>query len=322
MDSDKERPTNERRADRVVDKTPHIGCQGEWSMVLFESIGSATIMRDRLSWAANLEFVDRINVLPSGSSGLDVRQERSARDSAWDIPDARPQGLARMAEAAGRLKGQRAAILYQLLHATSAPPQNEGSPLRPIWAFENFARAKVMIRLLSSLDRLRKNGSPHMLSLEVERDTAARLSTGLGLLQDLSSVHPVPCSGLLRHVVRDLVELFGPTIGEVSVATRIEPITMTGIRRRAVVLAVCNLVLNSIADGFPGRSRGALLVSLQRINRAQVRLTVADNGCASDRDYTEESWEAVDDLVAILGGRLFRQRDGFGGAITELTLSM
>jgi two-component sensor histidine kinase len=290
-------------------------------MVLIESIGSAAITRDRLSaWTTNLEFVDRIDVLSPRSGGLDVRRERSARDSAWNIPSGHPRGLARMAEAAGRLKGQRAAILYQLLHATSAPPENKGSPLKPIWAFENFARAKVMIRLLSSLDRLRKNGSPHMLSLEVERDAADRLSAGLSLLQDLSGACPVPCSALLRHVVRDLVELFGPTIGEVSVATRIEPITMTGIKRRAVVLTVCNLLLNSIADGFPELSRGALLVSMQRIGRAQVRLTVADNGCASDRDHMEESWEAVDDLVAILGGRLVRQRDGHGGMVTELTL--
>jgi two-component sensor histidine kinase len=289
-------------------------------MVLMESITSEAVVGDRLSeWTANLEFVDRIDILPSRSGGLDIRRDRS-RDSAWNIPGGRPQGLARMAEAAGRLKGQRAAILYQLLHATSAPPESEGSPLKPIWAFENFARAKVMIRLLSSLDRLRKNGSPHMLSLDVERDTADRLATGLSLLQDLSGKRPVPCSALLRHVVRDLVELFGPTIGEVSVATRIEPITMTGIKHRAVVLIVCNLLLNSIADGFPERSRGALLVSLQRVGRAQVRLTVADNGSASDRDHTEDSWEAVDDLVAILAGRLVRQRDGHGGMITELTV--
>jgi two-component sensor histidine kinase len=291
-------------------------------MLLSETIYSDTRAAEGPSaWAANLAFVDRIDVLPVGSEGASVRQARSARGQDWAVAGGHTQGLARMADAARRLTGQRAAILYQLLRATSAPPENEGSPLKPVWSFENFARAKVMIRLLSSLDRLRKSGSPHMLSIDMERDAADRLSAGLSLLQGLSGAGSVPCSALLRHVVRDLVELFGPTVGELSVATQIEPITMTGVRRRAVVLSVCNLLLNSIADGFPGQRRGTLMVALQRIGRARVRLTVADDGCASDRNYTEESWEAVDDLAAVLEGRLIRQRDRRNGAITELTFA-
>jgi two-component sensor histidine kinase len=291
-------------------------------MLLSETIESETGAADGLSaWAANLAFVDRIDVLPARSEGPNVRLAGPARGRGWAVADGRTQGLVRMAEAAGRLKGQRAAILYLLLRATSAPLENAASPLKPVWSFENFARAKVMIRLLSSLDRLRKSGSPHMLSLDMERDSADRLSAGLSLLQDLSGARPVPCSALLRHVVRDLVELFGPTVGEVSVATQIEPIMTTSVQRRAIVLTVCNLVLNSIADGFPGKSRGTLLVALQRIGHARVRLTVADDGCVLDRNDIEESWETIDDLVAVLGGRLIRQRDRRGGAITELTFA-
>jgi two-component sensor histidine kinase len=291
-------------------------------MLLSESIEDEADAHDgRSARATNLEFVDRIDVGPFRQGGPDVRRGQAAPARTWVIPGGRAQGLVRMAEAAGRLNGQRAAILYQLLRATGRPLENEGSPLKPVWSFENFARAKVMIRLLSSLDRLRKSGSPHMLSLDVERDTADRLSAGLSLLQDLSGACKLPCSTLLRHVVRDVVELFGPTVGELSVATQIEPITMTSVQRRAIVLTVCNLLLNSIADGFPGRGRGTLLVALQRTGRARMRLTVADDGCASDRNYTEESWEAVDDLVAVLEGRLIRQRDRRDGAITELTFA-
>jgi two-component sensor histidine kinase len=289
-------------------------------MLLSELIESETDAGDGLSaQSANLEFVDRIDIRPFRPRGLDVWRGQPGRDRAWEIPVGRPHGLARMAEAADRLKGQRAAILCQLLRATSAPLEPEGSVLRPVWAFENFARAKVIIRLLSSLDRLRRSGSPHMLSLDVERDAADRLSAGLSLLQDLSGAQPVPCSSLLRHVVRDLVELFGPTVGEVSVATQIEPFALTGAKRRAVVLAVCMLLLNAVADGFPGRSRGVLLVALQRIGSGQLRLTVADDGCASMRDHTDEAWESVDELAAILDGTLTRQRDLRGGAIIALT---
>jgi hypothetical protein len=224
-----------------------------------------------------------------------------------------------MMEAADRLTGPRADILSQLLRATCAPVEDSRSPLRPIWAFENFARTRVMIRLLSALDRLRKNGDPHMLSLDMERDVADRLSAGLSLVRDLSSATPVPCSSLLRHVVRDLAELFGPTVGEVLIATQVEPVSLSAVKRRALLLATCNLLLQALADGFAGRRSGTLLVSLHRISPAAMRLTVADDGSNATRDWSGESVEAVDDLVAVLEGRLFHQRDGRGGVVTELT---
>ncbi len=176
-----------------------------------------------------------------------------------------------------------------------------------------------MIRLLSALDRLRKNGDPDMLSLDMERDAANRLSAGLSLVRDLSTATPAPCSSLLRHVVRDLAELFGPAVGEVLIATQIEPLSLSAVKRRALLLAVCNLLLQAMADGFVGRRSGTLLVSLHRIGPAAVRLTVADDGSASTRDWANEAIEAVDDLVAVLEGRLFHQSDRRGGVITKLT---
>jgi hypothetical protein len=257
--------------------------------------------------AANLAFVDRIDVLPFVSTVA----PRPMQD--------RAPGLTRLMEAADRLTGPRAGILSQLLRATCAPVQAPRSPLRPIWALENFARTRVMIRLLSALDRLRKNGDPHMLSLDMERDAADRLSAGLSLVRDLSAATPVPCSSLLRHVVRDLVELFGPTVGEMLIATQVEPVSLSNVKRRALLLAACNLLLQALANGFAGRRSGTLLVSLHRVSSAAMRLTVADDGSVSTRDRSSESIEALDDLVAILEGRMFHQRDGRGGEVTELT---
>jgi hypothetical protein len=265
--------------------------------------------------AANRAFVDRVDVPPFISTVVPL----PVRDRAPELAGRRTPGLTRMMEAADRLTGPRADILSQLLRATCTPVEDSRSPLRPIWAFENFARTRVMIRLLSALDRLRKNGDPHMLSLDMERDAADRLSAGLSLVRDLSTATSVPCSSLLRHVVRDLVELFGPTVGEVLIATQIEPLSLSGIKRRALLLATCNLLLQALAGGFIGRRSGTLLVSLHRIGRAAMRLTVADDGSASTRDWSAESVEAVDDLVAILEGRLFHQCDGRGGVVTELT---
>jgi two-component sensor histidine kinase len=288
----------------------------EISMQFMQAIGRATSTRDTPpAVAANLAFVDRIDIVPFRSVNAVPRRD----DVTLDLAGGRAPGMARMAEAASRLSGARGDILSQLLQATCAPIEGAGAVLRPVWAFENFARARVMIRLLSSLDRLRRNGSPHMLSPDMERDAADRLSAGLSLVRDLSAADPVPCSTVLRHVVRDLVELFGPTVGEVSVATQVEPVAMANLKRRALVLVVCNLLLRAIADGFASRRSGTLVVSLQRTGRARMRLTIADNGSAWARDWSDESGEAIDDLAAVLGGRLVHQRDGRGGVISELT---
>jgi two-component sensor histidine kinase len=289
-------------------------------MLFMQAIDRATGTRDAPSaLAANLGFVDRIDVMAFRPVGVVARRERPAADETADSMDGRTPGLVRMAEAASRLSGPRGDILSQLLRATCAPVEGAGGALRPVWAFENVARTGVMIRLLASLDRQRRNGSPHMPSPDMERDAADRLSAGLSLVRDLSAADPVPCSTVLRHVVCDLVELFGPTVGEVSVATQVEPVAMDNLKRRALVLVVCNLLLHAIADGFAGRRSGALVVSLQRTGGARLRLTVADNGSAWARDWPEESGEAIDDLATVLGGRVVHQWDGRGGMISELT---
>jgi two-component sensor histidine kinase len=284
--------------------------------MFMEAMGRTAHMRDADTvGTADLAVVDRADVKPFVSTVVPL----PVRDRTPGLPGRRTPGLARMMEAADRLTVPRADILSQLLRATCAPVEDSRSPLRPIWAFENFARTRVMIRLLSALDRLRKNGDPHMLSLDMERDAADRLSAGLSLVRDLSTATPVPCSSLLRNAVRDLAELFGPTVGEVLIATQIEPVSLSSVKRRALLLATCNLLLQALADGFAGRRSGTLVVSLHRVDRAAMRLTIADDGSASTRDWSDESVEAVDDLVAILDGRLSHQRDGHGGVVTELT---
>jgi two-component sensor histidine kinase len=264
---------------------------------------------------ANPVFADRIDVTPF----LSAVGFRLAPHLALGLPEQRAPGLRRMMEAADRLSGTRANILSQLLRATCRPVESLDSPLRPIWAFENFARTRVMIRLLSGLDRVRKNGDPHMLSLDMERDAADRLSVGLSLLHDLSAATPVPCSSLLRHVVRDLAELFGPTVGEVLITTQVEPVSLSRVNRRALLLVTCNLLLQALAEGFSGRRSGTLLVSLHRIGSAAMRLIVADDGSAATRDGSGEFGEAVDNLVAILEGHLCHERDERGGVVAELT---
>jgi hypothetical protein len=152
-----------------------------------------------------------------------------------------------------------------------------------------------------------------MLSLDMEQNAADCLSAGLCLLKDLTTTRPVPCSALLRHLVRDLVELSGPTAGEVTATAQIEPLALPSVKRRALVLAACNLLLHFISGGYSGRSRGTLLVSLRRIGGCHARLTVADDGCAKDRDQAPEVLEAIEDLTAIFHGHFTSRYDHRGG---------
>jgi signal transduction histidine kinase len=254
--------------------------------------------------AANRE-IDGGDIVPfrSGAAGLLSRRP---------INGTRPD----IADAASRLTSQRYDILCQLLRAAG---ETERSAFKPIWAFENVERAGLIIRLLLSLDRLRKSGSPQMLSLDMERDAADRLSAGLRLLRDLSPAIRVPCSAVVRDIARDLVELFGPTVGEVSVAMRIEPLTMTNVKRRALVLIVCNLLLHAIAEGYPGRAAGRLIVSLRRSGEFDARLSVADDGYGGDREWAPSASAAIGDLAAVLEGRLLCRRDAGGGCVVEVT---
>jgi len=259
-------------------------------------------------------------VLPGGFPvGVVPPAERPDHAASMEIRESRAEGLLRLADAASRLTTRRADILCQLLRATCPGTDADASPLRPIWELENFARAGMTIRLLASMDRLKKSRRSPRPSRAGERDAADRVTASLSLLQNVASAGMVPASTLLSFLARDLVELFGPAVGGLSVAVQIEPLMLPRLGRRALLLAACNLILRSICDGFPAAAGGTLLVSLRRIGERSARLIVADDGHARDWDPPSSFQHAIDDLAAILDGEFAYATDQQDGKTACLT---
>jgi hypothetical protein len=224
----------------------------------------------------------------------------------------------RMVNSAAGLSTQRAEILCKLLRATCEIRQAEGSALRSIWAAENLARGDRVIQLLALLDRIDRTNGIAMIPPETEHYAADRLAAGLCLLQNLSAAEPVPCSAVLRHVVHDLMALFGPVVGGVIVVTRMQHLAMANDRRRALVLAACNILLHAISLGFDRRVLGRFVVSLERIDTTTAQLTIANNGGSSDGFAVPLPLEPVGDLAAFLEGRFSYRQADHGGTIAVL----
>ena len=77
---------------------------------------------------------------------------------------------------------------------------------------------------------------------------AANLATGLREFTISCDYQSVPCSASPRSATRNLVVLFGPAAGSVTISTRIEALNLPAFKRRALVLlALVLLALDLLA---------------------------------------------------------------------------
>ena len=127
-----------------------------------------------------------------------------------------------------------------------------------------------------------------MSKLRVERDApmrfeldyrvASNLAAAIGELVIVHDNERLPCSAVLRGIVRNLVELFGPVAGNIRIATRIEPLQLAAFKRRALALVAVELISEALANAFRGLDEGHIEVHLTRISRSRARLTVKNSG--------------------------------------------
>jgi two-component sensor histidine kinase len=94
----------------------------------------------------------------------------------------------------------------------------------------------------------------------VEHGLAHDVANQLRSLDLGSDTADAPCSDLLRDVVADLVALFGGggDADRVILATQIEPLHLPPYKRRALVLATLELVMNGLLHAFPRREFGRI----------------------------------------------------------------
>jgi two-component sensor histidine kinase len=131
------------------------------------------------------------------------------------------------------------------------------------------------------------------------------------------------CDGQLRDIAGGLVEVFGHTVGRIVLSLEVEPLRLATERRRAVLLAVSELVINALQHAFTNRESGTIRVALHHDGkRDMAMLSVADDGIGPG-EATQSSGlgcTIVRELADVLAGTVAWHRSvSLGG--TEVTLT-
>jgi anti-sigma regulatory factor (Ser/Thr protein kinase) len=223
-----------------------------------------------------------------------------------------------MAASAGAMSIQRQAVLGALLDRILPCAANGPADLQPLWANEAMQRAYSMVRLVAGLDYRLPAGVRYRLGAEAEYGLAAELAALFRSLDLSDSEEVLPCAAAVRTTVRNLIQLFGPVVGQVHARDWIEPIEMPAQKRRAMVLATSELVVNALLHGFGGRRSGCIAVTLCRTEPSQARLSVADDGWGRPQNRANRCDGIASDLAALLETEVAYRRTDEGGTLVEL----
>lgn len=197
-------------------------------------------------------------------------------------------------------------IFGVLLVGTCPPLARDGWTFLPLWNEEAMHRAYRMLQLLLRLQAQQQDGAydwraEYVLAMHLAADFRSLLATAESL--------PVACSVLLRSVVRNIIALFGPAAGDIELKTSIQRISLPGYRRRALVLAASELVVNALSHAFAGRADGRIDVCLQSLDESRACLRVIDNGTGAFEGNIDTSTSLAGRLGRIFGGCLTYPRD-------------
>ncbi len=218
-----------------------------------------------------------------------------------------------------RLSPGRAELLGLLVAAADPRVYGGCAVLRPLWANEAMHRAWTMARLALRLDAC-DGGSGGALGAQIECRVAEALACSYAALEIRHDPAVLPCSELLRELVSNLVELFGPIAGRVQLQTAIARVALPAFKRRALLLAASELVVNAITHAFHGRAGGEIIVTLESLGRGHARLAVADNGSgvAATAAAAGAGASILCDLANLLESTLVYRSAPGGGAWAQI----
>jgi two-component sensor histidine kinase len=198
---------------------------------------------------------------------------------------------------------------------SSVIPSRCGGPevLRPLWAYESMQRAYNLIELVALLDLRSRESIRGSIDVALENGNATALAKSYQALNIVDEIDHLLCSGLLRTMAHGLVELFGTPIGNVVLKTQIAPLSLSAIRRRALVLVCNELLVNALRHAFVGRSDGRIKVTLGSLNHRRRYLVVSDNGNGMTNVASRTPGDIVSDLACLLDGEIqYRSVDPHG----------
>jgi two-component sensor histidine kinase len=214
----------------------------------------------------------------------------------------------------------RTEILSRLLEPI-CPAAWGGHPvLWPLWADEMVHRTYATIQLTSLLlSQWRRE--PHApVRCELDYGVASNLAAAIRQLTILSDGGRMPCSALLRGITRNFVELFGPVAGDITIATRIEPLQLVAFKRRALGLLVIELLSNALLRAFRERDAGHIEVQLAQVSRSRARLIVKNNGRGQTVPIPQRSQQIGADLANLLEAQIVYGMPGFVGTVAQIEL--
>jgi two-component sensor histidine kinase len=230
----------------------------------------------------------------------------------------------RIASAAARISRQRVRLLGILLAAAS--PTSCGGPpvLRPIWATEALHRAHSMIRLVARLERRapRRNKPPEPLN--IENKLGVELASIFDSLAIANNEELRACSCPIRDVARNLIELFGPGVGHITLATSVERLALPAFQHRALILMVSELIINSLLHAFGDRPTGHMALRLDRLNSGTARLAVTDDGRGLFRSASHRPARCgvINDLADLLQSEVTYRSTPGAGTTAEIDIPL
>jgi hypothetical protein len=211
---------------------------------------------------------------------------------------------------------RRQAMLGILLDATLPMTSRGHQAFRPLWVNEAMHRAYKMVRLTAALEWLAPLGRFDRMVDEAERRIATEIATVFRSLDVDDDDDVMPCSDDLRTAVCGLFELFTPVAGSACLRADIERLGLPGFKRRALVLAACELVSDLLLRGFIQSESGDIHVALRKAGVTEMRLTVSSGAFDTIPDRPSDS---LSDLAALFEGNLSYSVLHMGGVAAELT---
>jgi two-component sensor histidine kinase len=251
---------------------------------------------------AALSSSSREGYLPWGSAVADVPPVRASFENLALLAD-------RLSPAAGDLIG--------VLLASAIPAQNRGCEvLRPLWTEEAVHRALGFMRLVDARKRRGQSTKQNPIAAELEDFAARDLAVRFRQLQSGAERAVMPCASVLRDIVTDLGVVFACP-ANIALKTKIDRVSLPAYKRRALVLAACELLCNALLHAFPRHDAGLIEVCLTHRNPKSACLRVADSGIGFSDTRPNLTFGVAASLAGLLEADLAYDRAA-GWTIAEI----
>ncbi len=215
----------------------------------------------------------------------------------------------RMVLDSSQLSPTRSRILGALLAAANPACCGGNATLQPLWANEATHRAYQMVRLTRVLDSRIPCGDQCAAEVDLEWRVAEVLAATLLSLRIKRDAEKLPCSEVLRDLVRDLVDLFGDAACVSGISTTIERLELASFKRRALVLLAGQLVIEALSFAARAPRGSQILVILDRPAAGFGRLAVGFDDHVVPFGPLDGSDGVIDDLASLLESDVIYRTD-------------